>query len=148
MKKKGIGVDVKQPSKVCSDKKCPFHGSISIRGRTLTGLVINDKMAGTVSVVWVRRMYVPKYERYEKKRSVVKAHNPPCINAKKGDVVRLGETRPLSKTKSFVVIEVLGKKTRKEALKEEARQEAQALEKQLEKQKAIIPEEDKKGNKK
>jgi small subunit ribosomal protein S17 len=34
------------------------------------------------------------------------AHNPPCINAKEGDVVKIAECRPLSKTKKFVVIEV------------------------------------------
>ncbi len=35
------------------------------------------------------------------------AHNPPCIDAKVGDRVRIGECRPLAKTVSFVVIEKL-----------------------------------------
>ncbi len=38
------------------------------------------------------------------------AHNPPCINAKEGNIVMIGETRRLSKTKSFAVIEKLSEK--------------------------------------
>ncbi|MBW2991156.1 30S ribosomal protein S17 [Candidatus Woesearchaeota archaeon] len=123
MKKKGIGLKVTPRNKKCSDKKCPFHGNVGVRKNTFTGLITSDKMARTVTVAWVRRAYLPKYERYEKRRSRLKAHNPECINAKKGDVVMIAETRPLSKTKNFVVVEVLGKETKKEALKEEAIQE-------------------------
>ena len=133
MKKKGIGLDVKQPKQICLDNKCPFHSSVRARGRIFTATVISDKMARTVTVSWPRRIHVRKYERYEKKRSRVSAHNPECINAKKGDVVRIAETRPLSKTKHFVVIQ----KTKKEALKEEAIEESEALEK--EKQKPAAP---------
>ncbi|MBC7110345.1 MAG: 30S ribosomal protein S17, partial [Archaeoglobi archaeon] len=42
-----------------------------------------------------------------KKRSKLHAHNPPCINARVGDVVKIAECRPLSKTKHFVVVEIL-----------------------------------------
>ncbi len=78
---------------------------IATRGRVFTGVVVSDKMEKTVSVSWPRQIYVPKYERYEKRKSVVKAHNPKDINAKKGDIVRIAECRPLSKTKKFIVIE-------------------------------------------
>ena len=81
--------------------------SIATKGRSLVGTVISDKMTKTVTVQWEERIYVPKYERYTKKRSKVKAHNPESINAKKGDVVKITQTRPLSKTKHFVVVEVL-----------------------------------------
>ena len=47
---------------------------------------------------------VPKYQRYEKRRSKVHAHNPPCITAKIGDIVTIAECRRLSKTKSYVVV--------------------------------------------
>ncbi len=47
-----------------------------------------------------------KYNRYIKKRTKLKAHNPSCVNANKGDVVTIMECRPLSKTKKFVVLEV------------------------------------------
>ena len=50
------------------------------------------------------------YERYRVKLSKLKAHNPPCIDAKVGDYVKIRQTRPLSKTKSFVIIEKMGKK--------------------------------------
>ncbi len=137
MKKKGIGLKVKQPGKACTDKNCPFHRSTSIRGRKFTGTVVSDKMTKTVTVAWIRRMSVPKYERYEKKRSKIAAHNPDCINAKKGDVVRVAETRPLSKTKHFVVIEVLGQKSKRDALKDEAIEEAETTETKVAAAKAL-----------
>ena len=77
----------------------------STRGRTFTGTVISDKMSRTVTVEWTRRHYIPKYERYEKRRSRVKAHNPDDIDAQLGDIVTIKETRPLSKTKHFIIIQ-------------------------------------------
>ncbi len=50
--------------------------------------------------------YLKKYERYELRRSKVHAHNPECIDAKVGDRVLVAETRPISKTKSWVVVAV------------------------------------------
>ena len=83
---------------------------ISIRGKSFTGKVVSDKMHRTVVVEWEQRVLIPKFERYEKSRSRVSAHNPEEINAKEGDVVRIQETRPISKTKNFIVVEVLSKK--------------------------------------
>ncbi len=103
--KTSIGIEVKAPEKPCVDENCPFHGRLSTRGRTFVGNVTSDKMSKTVTVSWERKIYIPKYERYEKRRSKVKAHNPECINAKMGDKVKIIECRPLSKTKNFVVIE-------------------------------------------
>ncbi|MCF7866552.1 30S ribosomal protein S17, partial [Candidatus Woesearchaeota archaeon] len=60
-----------------------------------------------VTVEWERRKYIPKYERYEKRRTKVKAHNPEEIDAKVGDKVIIAETRPISKTKNFVVIKII-----------------------------------------
>lgn len=91
----------------CNDKNCPFHGSVKVRGRTFTGIIISDKMAKTVTIELERRIYVPKYERYLKKKKKIHVHNPSCINAVKGDKVKVKECRPLSKTKSFVIIERL-----------------------------------------
>jgi small subunit ribosomal protein S17 len=93
--------------KKCTDRNCPFHGEVKTRGRVLEGEVISDKMQSTVVV---RRDYVrysPKYERYKKCSSRIAAHNPPCISAKTGDKVKIAECRPLSKTKHFVVVEVM-----------------------------------------
>jgi len=141
MKTKGIGLDVKQPAKACSDKNCPFHGQITARGRMLTGMVTSDKMSLTATVSWVRRLYVPKFERYEKRKSKVKAHNPECLNAKKGDLVRIVETKPLSKTKHFVIVEIMGSQSNEEFLKQESVQENPALPAQGKKK--IIGEEEK-----
>lgn len=81
--------------------------TISIRGKSFTGKVVSAKMHRTVVVEWERRTLVPKFERYEKRRSKVSAHNPDEIAAKEGDIVKIQETRPLSKTKNFVVVEVV-----------------------------------------
>jgi len=91
----------------CNDKKCPFHGNVKTRGITLVGKVVSAKMQKSVIVERKYLHYIPKYERYEKRRSKIPAHNPPCINAKEGDIVKIAECRPLSKTKHFVVIEIL-----------------------------------------
>ena len=106
-KKINIGIPVKIPEKDCKDVNCPFHGKLSIRGRSFVGTVKSSKMDKTVVVEWTRQIYLPKYERYLDKKSHVAAHNPKCIDAKEGDVVRIVECRPLSKTKSFVVVEVI-----------------------------------------
>jgi small subunit ribosomal protein S17 len=108
-KKKSIGMKAKAPEKRCNDIKCPFHGNLKLRGKTIIGTVVSDKMHNTVNVEWIRRILLPKYERYAKKRSRVKAHNPECINAAEGDMVKIAECRPLSKTKNFCIIENLGK---------------------------------------
>ncbi len=95
----------KSISKGDIESHTPSKSSISLRGKEFVGKVTSAKMSKTVTVSWEWRRYVPKYERYEKKRSKVKAHN--TINAKEGDIVRIRETRPLSKTKHFVVVEIL-----------------------------------------
>lgn len=104
-KVKDIGYDVKQPEKECGDPNCPFHGKLPIRGKILEGNVVSSKMSNTVIVERNYLHFVPKYDRYERRRSRTPAHNPACINAKKGDKVKIAECRPLSKTKHFVVIE-------------------------------------------
>ncbi|PIN75884.1 30S ribosomal protein S17 [Candidatus Woesearchaeota archaeon CG10_big_fil_rev_8_21_14_0_10_37_12] len=75
------------------------------RGRTFTGIVVAARMQHTATVEWPRRKNVQKYERYEKARTRVKAHNPPEINAQEGDIVRIVECKPLSKTKHFIITE-------------------------------------------
>lgn len=98
----------KPPKKRCEDKKCPFHGRVSIRKQMIEGTVVSAKMQRTVIVLREYVHYVPKYMRYERRRSRIPAHNPPCINAKVGDRVRVASCRPLSKTVKFVVVERLG----------------------------------------
>lgn len=91
----------------CDDENCPFHGTLRIRGGLLRGVVVGDKMGRTVVVQRDYPHYVPKYVRYERRRSRIPAHNPPCINARKGDKVLIGECRPISKTVAFCIVRVL-----------------------------------------
>jgi len=104
-KARNIGLEVKPPKNTCNSDKCPFHGTLPIRGRVFRGIVISDKSKNTVTVEWDYSSFLPKYERYERKRTKILAFNPSCINARKGDMVTIAECRPLSKKKNFVVIE-------------------------------------------
>jgi small subunit ribosomal protein S17 len=106
-KPRSIGLHVKPPAESCTDRNCPFHGSLPVRGQILTGVVSATKMQNTIRVERRYMHYVPKYERYEKRTSTYSAHCSPCIKVKVGDMVRIGECKPLSKTVSFVTIEKL-----------------------------------------
>ena len=95
----------KKPKKTCNDINCPFHGTLSLRGHSLEGIVVSDKMEKTIIVRRDYLNYVPKFKRYERRRSNIPAHSPPCLEIKARDKVRLAECRSISKTVSFVVIE-------------------------------------------
>jgi small subunit ribosomal protein S17 len=103
---RNIGIKVKAPAEPCAnDNHCPFHGNQVLRGRTLSGIVVRVKTPKSALVERSWTQMVPKFERYEKRRSRIMAHNPACINAGVGDRVTMMETRKISKTKSFVIIE-------------------------------------------
>lgn len=91
----------------CSDKKCSVHGQLKVRGNVFTGEVVSAKADKTVTIQRTVTHYAPKYERYKNVRSKIAAHNPACMSAQIGDVVKIGETRKISKTKSFVVTEIV-----------------------------------------
>ena len=94
--------------KKCMDAHCPIHSPFTSRGRTFVGIVVSDKAQRTATVEWEGKRYVPKYERYTKTRTRVAAHNPECIDAREGDIVRISECRPVSKMKKFVITEKIG----------------------------------------
>jgi small subunit ribosomal protein S17 len=104
---RNIGLPVKAPGRSCDDLNCPFHGRLSVRGKLLEGTVVSTKMAKTVSVERDYLHFVKKYMRYEKRRSKIMAHIPPCMDVSIGDRVRIAECRPLSKEVAFVVVEKL-----------------------------------------
>jgi small subunit ribosomal protein S17 len=107
-KTRSIGIAVNPPETVChNDKHCPFHGEISLRGRIIKAKVVRAKVAKNALVEWNWLKKIPKFERYEKKRTRIMVHNPSCIGAKEGDMVKIMETRKISKTKSFVIVEKL-----------------------------------------
>lgn len=91
----------------CDDSFCPVHGKTRLHGRSLTGEVVKTKSHKTATILIQRQHFLKKYERYEKRRTKIQVHNPPCINAEVGDKVKVTETRPLSKTKHFIIVEVL-----------------------------------------
>ena len=66
-------------------------------------------MQKTITIERHNVRYMKKYERFEKRTSVVSAHLPSCIGEVNiGDSVKVMECRPLSKTVSFCVIENSG----------------------------------------
>ena len=103
---RNIGVSVVSPRKTCEDELCPFHGTLSVRGKLLTGIVSSSKAKKMVVVSREYPRSTPKYKRYQRSRSTVHAYLPSCIDVNEGQQVKIAECRPISKTVSFVVIEV------------------------------------------
>ena len=101
-----IGIPVEIPKVTCSDTHCPFHGTIKLHGRIFEGIVIRDVFHKTATIEFQRQYYIPKFERYEKRRTRIKVHVPECLPVKKGNYIKVVETRPLSKTKNFVAVEI------------------------------------------
>lgn len=106
-----IGIDVSLPQEEWDgDPNDPFYGVLSVRGQILKGVVIKDRAQRTAVVSIERTRFNTKYERFEKRTSKISVHSPASVGAKEGDRVTIIECRPLSKTKSFVIIEREGKK--------------------------------------
>ncbi|KAL2310287.1 hypothetical protein Nmel_001933 [Mimus melanotis] len=117
------------------DKKCPFTGNVSIRGRILSGelehpqrspmgdlgqcpclrcpvpcgagVVTKMKMQRTIVIRRDYLHYIRKYNRFEKRHKNMSVHLSPCFrDVQIGDIVTVGECRPLSKTVRFNVLKV------------------------------------------
>lgn len=107
-KKKTKKVEKQTASVISPEVKAELlKSNIVTRGRIFTGTVIGTKASKTVRIEWPRRYFLPKYERYEKRRTRIQAHKPDTLQIEVGDKVRISECRPISKTKKFVVIEKL-----------------------------------------
>ena len=100
-----IGLDVEAPEQTCEDENCPFHGTLPVRGQVLDGRVADVAAEKTIIVERERLWKLPRFERFEKRTSRTNVHLPPCVEVTVGDKVTIAECRPLSKTKSFVVVE-------------------------------------------
>ncbi|KAI8870089.1 hypothetical protein GQ42DRAFT_162991 [Ramicandelaber brevisporus] len=113
---KDVGLGFKTPKTAIEgtyiDKKCPFTGNVAIRGRILTGVVVSTKMNRTIIIRREYLHYIPKYNRYEKRHKNLAAHVSPAFRVELGDIVTVGQCRPLSKTVRFNVLKV-SKKTSK-----------------------------------
>ncbi len=102
---KNVGIQgAKSPNRSCTDADCPWHGTVSTRGKLIYGRLAGQKTKGMAVIERDYYQYVPKYSRYEKRRGKIHAHVPPCISVKEGQQVVAAECRPLSKTISFVVV--------------------------------------------
>ena len=96
----------------CKDRLCPVHGNkkLKLRGRTFQGVVIR-KFHGRVTIQFERMLKIPKYERYEKRKTKLHARLPECMEneVSEGDLVQVAETRPISKMIHCVVSRVIRK---------------------------------------
>ena len=86
--------------KQSSRKKLP----VGTRGRIFEGFVVK-KFSTRVVVEFERTIYIPKYERYYKKKTKLHAKLPENLEVNIGDLVKLRECRPLSKIIHFIVIQ-------------------------------------------
>ena len=109
---RNVGLGFRTPKEAITgtyvDKKCPFTGNVSIRGRILRGRVLSvGKMQNTIVVRRDYLHYIRKYNRFEKRHKNISAHmSAAFIGVKEGDVVTIGQCRPLSKTVRFNVLRV------------------------------------------
>jgi small subunit ribosomal protein S17 len=74
--------------------------------RTKSGVVTSDKMNQTVTVMIERKIKHPLYKKYIKKSTKIHAHDPDN-KCQQGDLVKIVECRPISKTKSWKVVEIV-----------------------------------------
>ena len=82
--------------------------------RVLTGRVVSDKTDKTITVLVERRVMHPLYKKFIRRSKKYAAHDDANL-CKEGDLVQIEECRPLSKTKSWVVIERNGAAVEKPA---------------------------------
>lgn len=76
--------------------------------KTKTGVVTSNKMAKTITIAVERKVKHPIYGKFVKKTSRFHAHdeNNECSI---GDLVKIAETRPLSKLKRWRLVEIVEK---------------------------------------
>ncbi|KTC99061.1 30S ribosomal protein S17 [Legionella geestiana] len=76
------------------------------RGRTIVGKVVSNKMQKTIVVRVERKIKHPKYGKIVTRHTKLHAHDENQV-CNIGNIVKIQESRPLSKTKSWVLVEVI-----------------------------------------
>ena len=76
--------------------------------KVVTGTVVSDKMDKTITVLISRRVRHPLYKKFITRSKKYHAHDS-ANECGRGDVVRLMETRPMSRTKRWRVVEIVQK---------------------------------------
>lgn len=104
---RNIGMPVKAPAIECTDHLCPFHGKLSVRGKLIEGKVVSSKAPKMIVVQQEAPKFITKFKRYARSQSKIHAYKPSCVDVKEGDTVLTAECRPISKSVSFVVLEVV-----------------------------------------
>lgn len=74
--------------------------------RTVTGRVVSDKMDKTITVLVERRVPHPLYKKYIRRSSKLHAHDEKN-ECHEGDTVTIAQCRPLSKSKTWTLVEVV-----------------------------------------
>ena len=103
---RNIGIPITVPKNECTDKNCPFHGVLSVRGKLFEGKVVSTKTKKTIVLQKESPVYFRKFKRYARSKNTIHAYKPSCIDVEEGDLVLTAECRPVSKSVSFVVVEV------------------------------------------
>ena len=89
------------------------------------GTVVGDKMDKTVVVAVESRRPHPLYKKIVKRRTKLKAHDEKN-ECRQGDIVRIAQSRPLSRTKRWMVVEITGRFGIQEEIRDEAKERAEA----------------------
>merc|ERR1712032_315837 len=108
---KSVGLGIKTPRTAIEgtyvDKKCPWTGSVNIRGKLITGVIKTTKMKNTIIIRKDYLHYIKKYNRFEKRHKDTPVHVSPAFRVKQGDEILGGQCRPLSKTVRFNMLKVI-----------------------------------------
>eukprot|EP00827_Trimyema_finlayi_P000765 TRINITY_DN120_c0_g1_i3.p2 TRINITY_DN120_c0_g1~~TRINITY_DN120_c0_g1_i3.p2 ORF type:complete len:191 (-),score=67.41 TRINITY_DN120_c0_g1_i3:131-703(-) len=108
---KDVGLGFETPKEAIEgtyiDRKCPFTSGISIRGKILKGICVSTKMENTIIIRRNYLHYIKKYKRFEKRHKNIPAHCSPCFRPKEGDIIYIGQCRPIAKTVRFNVLRVI-----------------------------------------
>ena len=105
---RNIGIQIKESKKNPpeNERNNPFNGSLSVRGKTFEGVVIKAKGKRTAVIEKESPIYFTKFRRYGRSKNRIHAHVPSNLDIEEGDRVLAAECKPISKSVSFVIVEV------------------------------------------
>ena len=90
---RNIGIKVKAPKGESQegDKKNPFNGTLSVRGKLFEGKVVKAKGKNTVVLQKEAPVYFSKFKRYGRSKNSIHAHVPSNLEVNEGDIVVAAE---------------------------------------------------------